>query len=297
MVEYSRIGVGACDSLCNPSISKGWTTDRWQESLGFFQYRLDQWQKNIPSELQFAHHDSDRPKRVRLLRAILYLRANQLRILILRPFLCSKIGFAPDAKIGTTATNIACDSIQLLAHLAHATDLYPLQVAVFNYFLMSALGVVMLTTIREPLTKKPSSPSGSQEQWLEQSIYMKARNGVLVGLNLLFTLAESSRSSRRLWNRASSLGFRLHGLGILKLDPLQNDVDAVTVDNETIYPSNSGEEEARPRPALDLDAAEFVLPDPFTELDMRPDLGSLLAASTSDEIERLIYPPLFDSRR
>jgi hypothetical protein len=69
--------------------------------------------------------------------------------------------------------------------------------------------------------------SNQQQPQVPQTIYIKARRDALIALNLLRTLAESSRPSKRHWTRAASLGFRLNLLGILMQRPsVETDVDA-----------------------------------------------------------------------
>jgi hypothetical protein len=235
MIEYACIGAQACDSLYSEKNAEQRGPNNCRELLGFFQYRVEQWQQNIPRELQFTYNDNSN-KSIRLIRTILYLRANHLRIITTRPFLCSNAGLTPlNTNLWATAVNVACDTIQVLARLDSSSDIYRLQQAQFNYFLITALGVVLLAITREQLKPCPPLPGSSNQQQpqVPQTTYIKARRDALIALNLLRTLAESSRPSRRHWTRAASLGFRLNLLGILMQRPsVETDVDASDDMNE-----------------------------------------------------------------
>lgn len=220
MVKYAHLGAKACDTLFEVMDNKGRTSENWKDSFGYFQYQLDQWQLNIPDELQFVYEDTIPSKSLRFLRTILYLRANHLRILIARPFLYPQDkDRVPDEKLYTAAVGVASDTIHILSHLNSTSEIYRLQQAQFNYFLMNALGVVLLAIAREPLVQRSTMSPGMSKQQVSQSAFDMARNGAIVGLNLLRSLAEASPISRRLWARVSWLGSRLDLLGVLTSSP------------------------------------------------------------------------------
>ena len=149
-----------------------------KDLLSYFLYQLEQWQKSIPDDLQFSHHDFGSVRRSRLIRSLLHLRGNQLKIVIMRPFLCSKAGSKIDTKLWPAAVHAACDTIQVLSHIHRTSDEYQFQLSYFNYFFVSALGIVMLIASRAALEARLSSFVDLKDHQLtaaEQSTYKSAR--------------------------------------------------------------------------------------------------------------------------
>lgn len=226
MIEYCRVGTRICDSLCDALSGQQSGVAEWQESLDFFQYRLNQWQeKRIPKDLQFVYGDTS-VRRIRHLRTVLYLRANQLRLLMMRPVLCcSNPHIVADEQSWTTAVNIACDTTQILVDLNTTTDIYQLQQTQYNYFLVTALGVLLVVLARE---SRPSPSKVLMNAHIEQSTLTKARESLLAALNLLQSLAGFSSASRRQSLRTSSLCFRL---GLLPAVPSD---DPISVSDDLV---------------------------------------------------------------
>ncbi|ERS95646.1 hypothetical protein HMPREF1624_07720 [Sporothrix schenckii ATCC 58251] len=121
----------------------------------FLDFRVVQWQKNLPSTLVFHGvrdtFDSSRECRGEYrLRLILYLRGSQMRTVIHR-----KSGLAAlSSRTATTTTFdpasantlalIAQDTIRILVTLARDTDIYHAQHKTFNHFLETALTSLLL---------------------------------------------------------------------------------------------------------------------------------------------------------
>jgi hypothetical protein len=237
MVEYSRIGLRVCDSFSTSTFSKPDRANDTKDLLSYFLYQLEQWQKSIPDDLQFSHHDFGSVRRSRLIRSLLYLRGNQLKIVIMRPFLCSKAGSKIDTKLWPAAVHAACDTIQVLSHIHRTSDEYQFQLSYFNYFFVSALGIVMLIASRAALEARLSSFVDLKDHQLaaaEQSTYKNARRGILIALNLLRMLMadpRSPRSSCRMWNTILNLGYRIHVLGISDTEPEQLGIGSSAMDN------------------------------------------------------------------
>lgn len=226
MLDYSRIGMKVCDSIPRDVISfKAGQTPSSQDLLGYFLYQLEEWQSRVPVDLQFQGEDSnDLARSRRLLRTTLYLRKNHLKILIVRPSLCSHPWSSINVKLWTTAVDAACDNIQVLLNLNETSDMYRFHQSLFNYFFATSLGILMLRICQTALETRPSSHSsvaqnhqnlGDAEQL---STYENARHGILVVLGLLRTLLASPHSSnlsRRLWSKWLNLGYRIHLLDML----------------------------------------------------------------------------------
>src|SRR5271156_2629998 len=89
MISYSRIGSKVWRSIC--SFSPAPTRSLNIEEIGYLDYQIIQWQKSVPHELQLPTASSPQTasRAIHRLQILLYLRANQMRILIYRPVLHS----------------------------------------------------------------------------------------------------------------------------------------------------------------------------------------------------------------
>jgi len=153
MISYSRIGstvwktVGAFESQGSGDRAKN-------SHIGYLDYRILEWQKNIPPELQLpttdVPHTSSRA--MHRLQILLYLRANQMRIHIYRPVLHSASSIMENSAHATVVVELAKDTIRALTHLNQTTDIYRTQQVCFNYFLVSAVAVLFLAVVHNPIT-------------------------------------------------------------------------------------------------------------------------------------------------
>lgn len=160
MIQYSALSSKVWKSVAAPmSPSRGGApidTDR----MGYLDYQIIEWHKNIPAHLRFEHPaDGARvstpigpaPSRAgHRLRIILYLRANQMRILIYRPVLHSATSIMQHREQAQKAVNLAKDTVRVLTHINQSSDLYRTQQVLFNAFLTSALAVLFLAVSHAP---------------------------------------------------------------------------------------------------------------------------------------------------
>jgi hypothetical protein len=199
MIRYTRIGERAWELLTKSTNNgRGGTCANQQsrtslEALDFYQYQLDQWQRSIPEELHLNHAFAD-DTRSTLLLTVLHLRANQMRSVMIRPFLYADINIVVQLGKSHAAIDVASDTIQTIADLHARSDIYRWQQALFNYFLVSALGVVYALIVRE--TKRETSQFASDQ--LSHADFAKAKSGLLCGLYILQSLGASATYSRRL---------------------------------------------------------------------------------------------------
>lgn len=153
MISYSRIGstvwrsVGVFESAGSGDPTK-------KMDIGYLDYRILEWHKNISPELQLPTTDSPHtPSRaMHRLQILLYLRANQMRILIYRPVLHSANSILENMPHAKTVVELAKDTIRALTHLNQTTDIYRTQQVCFNYFLVSAVAVLFLAVVHNPVT-------------------------------------------------------------------------------------------------------------------------------------------------
>ena len=151
MITYSRIGskVWKTVSTYSPTLSPSLNI----EEIGYLDYQILQWQKSIPLELQLptASTPQTSSRAMHRLQILLYLRANQMRMLIYRPVLHSASSIQENLNYATVVVELAKDTIQALTHLNQTTDIYRAQQVCFNYFLISALAVIFLASCHAPV--------------------------------------------------------------------------------------------------------------------------------------------------
>lgn len=209
MIEYARIGKQACDTLLSDKDFNQQQVSNWQEDYAFFQYRLERWTVLMSNTFETSDMDQDIRPDFRIVRTILDLRANHLRILVARAFLCTGLRNAAPSDIWTTSVNIAVDSVQVFAQMDTSTQEYRFHQVQFNHFLIVALDMLLfITTHRSSIC---GSPSANGEQLpVPEDVVPKARQSSVVALNLLRNLAETSNHSKHLWERVRGVASRLN---------------------------------------------------------------------------------------
>jgi hypothetical protein len=188
MIAYSRIGSKVWRSICSfspipsPAINI--------EELNYLDYQVVQWQKAIPPHLQLPTASSPpAPSRaIHRLQILLYLRCNQMRILIYRPILHSASSIQEHPSHASTVVELAKDTIRALTHLNQTSDIYRVQQVCFNYFLISALAVIFLASCHAPVTFS--------------SI---CRDEFYMALDLVKGFSKKSFVSKRLWKTIKGL--------------------------------------------------------------------------------------------
>jgi hypothetical protein len=117
-------------------------------------FEVVQWYRNLALNLKFDPHrttaDNIKDTANFRLRVLLYLRANQTRILIGRPLFMSTSAIINNIDYAVTVINIAKDTIHILTNLNQTTPLYRSQQVLYNYFLMSALAALFLAVAHAP---------------------------------------------------------------------------------------------------------------------------------------------------
>ncbi|KAH0536181.1 hypothetical protein FGG08_006920 [Glutinoglossum americanum] len=189
MVAYSRIGSKVWKSVAGFDNA---TDDVNTNDIGYIDYQILQWQKMIPNELQLLHPennaDEDESRSIRRLRVLLYLRANQMRILIYRPVLHSTTSIMENLHHAQNVLNLAKNSIRVLTSLNQTTDIYRKQQVCFNYFLVSALAVLFLAVSHAPA-----------------QFSSLCRDEFYMALDLVKGFSTRSYASRRLWRTIRGL--------------------------------------------------------------------------------------------
>ncbi|CEN59975.1 hypothetical protein ASPCAL02416 [Aspergillus calidoustus] len=140
MVEYSRL-CSKVHTFLAP-YTRG-NDDRIDSAKSeFLHYQIEQWYDHLPKDLKFNIQEPEGSSSVAYpLRALLYLRRNQLRTLIERPRLHSTMAIMEDSARARAIIETANDTIRALVHINNASAMYQSQPVALDYFLASALSV------------------------------------------------------------------------------------------------------------------------------------------------------------
>ncbi|KAK2055049.1 fungal-specific transcription factor domain-containing protein [Colletotrichum caudatum] len=199
MVEYSRIGDKVWATSYNSARATGATRD---DEVSYILYRIDQWSEDLPEDLRLCpHQQTTSPalatRGLRRLQLLLHLRANQMKILVLQPFLRSASNLQANRSKVQSLVNLAKDTIRRLNALNQSTDIYQNQQMCFNHFLVSALGVIFLVVALAPAEHAAA-----------------VRDEFHMALDLIRGLGARSYVSSRLWRRVSDLRLAWRRLGL-----------------------------------------------------------------------------------
>lgn len=169
----------------------------------YFDFRvLEWWKKQVPEELKFSPVEPNNGEPVsrgmRRLRVLLYLRMNQLRILIYRPVLHSPASIVEDRGHAQTVVDVAKDTVRVLTQLNQMSDIYRTQQITFNYFLVAALAVLLLAVAHAP---------ADFNQQVHDEFYM--------ALDLIKGFSTKSYVSKRLWKTIKGLREIGEKLGVM----------------------------------------------------------------------------------
>ena len=190
MIAYSRIGSKVWRSVVG---FDGTANDVKKDEIGYLDYQVLQWHKCIPDSLAFfdpatGEEAESSSRAIRRLRILIYLRANQMRILIYRPVLHSATSIMENRGCAQTVVDVAKDTIRVLTHLNQTSDIYRTQQVCFNYFLVSALAVLFLAVAHAPA-----------------DFNRQVRDEFYMALDLVKGFSTKSYISKRLWNTIRGL--------------------------------------------------------------------------------------------
>ncbi|KAI6959251.1 fungal transcriptional regulatory protein [Hortaea werneckii] len=159
MINYSAIGSKVWHTVATAPSTEGGPLINTEE-MNYLDYQVIQWHRTIPVFLRFEHPAQvgrlstpigPAPSRAgHRLRILIYLRANQMRILIYRTVLHSATSIIRYREQAQTVVDVAKDTVRVLTHINHTTDLYRTQQMLFNPFLTSALAVLFLAVSHTP---------------------------------------------------------------------------------------------------------------------------------------------------
>ncbi|KAL8802405.1 MAG: hypothetical protein Q9182_003828 [Xanthomendoza sp. 2 TL-2023] len=190
MIAYGRIASKVWRSIMTP-VGAGSEID--EDTMSYLDYQILQWQNNIPDSLRFYPTvdlpDTDAPSRAqRRLQVLLYLRMNQMRILIYRSVLHSATSIMEKRHQAGIVIEVAKDTVRVLTRLNQTTDIYRTQQVCFNHFLVSALAALFLAVSHAPL---------EFNQTVRDEFYM--------AIDLVSGFSAQSYVSMRLWQMIKGL--------------------------------------------------------------------------------------------
>ncbi|CEI66187.1 unnamed protein product [Fusarium venenatum] len=189
MISYCNIASDVRKSLFNQLASAALPTS----TRDFLEFRVLQWQQNLPVKLRFqAPQDSFDPSKESRgefrLRLLLYLRANQMRIVIHRKFATRSETDTLDPSTTRPMVEVAQSTIHVLLSIARETDIYYAQHKTFNHFLETALSSLLLVLC---------SPAASHHSSCLTDVFM--------AMDFIGQLAKRSPISERLKNKLQGI--------------------------------------------------------------------------------------------
>jgi hypothetical protein len=211
MVAYSGIGSKVWTLVATLD---GSSDDLSREKISSLDAEVVRWQLSLPESLKYSPSsamwgDRQTSRIVRRLQVSLYLRANQMRILVLRPVLHSATSIMKEMDCARLVVAIAQDTIQTITQLNQTSNLYETQQVMFNYFLLSALAVLFLAVSHAPA------------QFSDQ-----CREGFHLALDLVRGFSAESYVAKRLWRTikhlkdvGQSLGLNFRSSAVSTADP------------------------------------------------------------------------------
>lgn len=221
MTAYARIGPSAWTSIIDESGRlKPQIKD---EDFDYMDFQVRRWQESLPRDLVLVKEamadeaasmvsNSALDRGTQFVRSMLYLRANQFKIVILRPLLFSPRHVRAHSNRVRQLTQLATDNINHIIDMNENQDLYQKQQPLLNIFLSSALSALFLVYVH---SLRPQRRYGQADQKLFAHAE-NARQAIGKGLGLL-QLYLHCRSSKRLWKKFTSTPGILKRLGFAHL--------------------------------------------------------------------------------
>lgn len=207
MIAHSRIGSKILKALSGPDHLE---LSGKREETAFLKYQVQQWYSLLTPELRIEQDqelvlESLSPARNRL-RVLNCLRKNQLLMMIHRRALFTEVSLTADPQGAKVAVDLAKNTITLLDRLGETSEIYSCHAACFNYFLYSALTVILLAAYH------------GKAQFHEY-----CRKELHIALNLIGDVSAKSNIARKLWKIIKHLKVTIPDTGILHYMETQQD--------------------------------------------------------------------------
>ena len=221
MVGYSRLTSKVWRVVTDSE--HGWKESL--ESLSYLDYQVQQWSNLLPTDLRLngtLENEAASLGETRLmLKALLRLRASQLRIILRKPHLMSRERIAQNVEAVEVVVDLARDTVQHIHALHRRTGVYKRHRTAFDSFLVSAVAVFCLVTCYAP-----------------DAFYSKVHHDFLIALEIVKDFLTTSISAQRLWKTIRQ---------IRQFSPL---LESVSETSSYVGEANSG-------PSVTINAAKY----------------------------------------
>lgn len=156
MIEYSHLSAKVWKQVSNHCFSG---SNSKKNEAEYVHWQILQWAESIPEylklpekqQLPISWSPASSPNRaVQRLQCLLYLRANLMRMLVYQPALLSASAISQNTSEADMMVEIAKETIRFIFNLNETSNIYRLQQVTFNYFLVSALAVILLAIAHAP---------------------------------------------------------------------------------------------------------------------------------------------------
>ncbi|KAH7393530.1 fungal-specific transcription factor domain-containing protein [Cadophora sp. MPI-SDFR-AT-0126] len=210
MVTYARLCSRVWEALPPYGSPNQWIPKDKEDHLG---YLTQNWLLSIPEDIQFRHPrlglaPGTQPRVLHRLRTLCYLRGNYMRLLIHRHHVLNPESVRADMQSARLVVDIARDSIDVLVHFNGTSDIYARQQAIYNFYLLNALAIMLLVVCHAP------------------GVFAETcRDSFVSAVELVKGFSRHSSLSRRLWKSIRGL------LPIVKSLGRQGDTDSGQVTN------------------------------------------------------------------
>ncbi|KAL3458924.1 hypothetical protein BJX64DRAFT_209365 [Aspergillus heterothallicus] len=187
MIRYTRIAAKVWRFISTFNN----TNDIKKDEMNYLDWQVTQWAATLPDSLRLQNpsgYADGETRSLRRLRSLVYLRANQLRMLIHRPVLHSAAHLVRFPTEAQTVVDMAKNTIRFITQLHASSDIFVRQQVTFNWFLVSALMALFLA-----VAQSPSQYSST----CREEFYM--------ALELVKGVSARSYISRRLWKSIKGL--------------------------------------------------------------------------------------------
>ncbi|PVH71446.1 hypothetical protein DL98DRAFT_660644 [Cadophora sp. DSE1049] len=190
IVTYARLCSRVWEALPPYGSPSQWIPKEKEDYLGFL---TQNWLLSIPEELQFRHPrlglpPKTQPRILHRLRTLFHLRGNYMRLLIHRHHVLNPENVKADMQSARVVVDIAKDSIEVLVHFNGSSDIYARQQAIYHFYLLNALAIMLLTVCHAP-----------------NMFAETCRDSFVSAVELVKGFSRHSSASRRLWKSIRGL--------------------------------------------------------------------------------------------
>jgi hypothetical protein len=283
MMSFTTMSQAFNEPICR--VAKGGTYED-DDTFEVTNFQIEQWRRRSLEKQNFTHPgtwQTSPPTNMPLWTLILYLRANAVRIIILRPFfLISSTNSDSSKRNIEPGLDLVSDTINILSCLDRSTDIYRKQHPFLQHFLASSCALLFLIIAYAHQNRGGAAGVGDP---------VPADSWDVVGRNFRKALAlasgyrDSSQESRKLFDRLNMMKEPLTKLGILTWDAaiLAGDKSTRTPAHHQHTPPNieCGAKRAKPAAHMPNNTSQ---PPPSSVYNMS-DQASRMEATTHSGID------------